>query len=116
MMFVSPTFARKLLTISSKRSWPTSTQSVWRIVLVLILLSPSLETSSGGRAFSIRLAAGVLWTGTRRCISTLAAAEEAMGFTGWASTRGRELLESGRGGPERSGSGMTIDSPQEGQF
>src|SRR6266478_2678865 len=90
-------------------------QSVWRMVLVRIFLSASLATSSGARGFSMRLSEGVLWTGTRRCISTLAAAEEAMGLTGrWASRRGKAELESGPGRESRPG--MTMTSRQEGQL
>src|SRR6266436_4220140 len=90
-------------------------QSVWRMVLVRIFLSASLATSSGARGFSMRLSEGVVWTGTRRCISTLAAAEEAMGLTGrWASRRGKAELESGPGRESRPG--MTMTSPQEGQL
>src|SRR5438552_3344011 len=93
-------------------------QSVWRMVLVRIFLSMSLAaTSSGGKGFSIKLSVGVLWTGTRKCISTLAAAEEAMGLMGAGPTRGTGESESmpGREATD-SGSGITIASPQEGQL
>src|SRR5258707_13880331 len=92
-------------------------QSVCRMVLVWTVLSASLAASRGINGFSIKLAAGVLWTGTRRCISTLAAAEEAIVLIGCASMRapwgspftpGRETAA--------SGAGITIASPQEGQL
>src|SRR5207248_336647 len=104
MMLASPTLARNLVTISSNLSWPTSMHSPWRMVLVWMVLSASLAASSGMRGFSIKLAAGVEWTGTRKCISILAAAEEEIGFDGLAakrgapesvSTPGRETADSG---------------------
>jgi hypothetical protein len=59
------------------------------MVFTFIFLSESFAAnSSGASGFSIRLAAGVLWTGTRRCISTFAAADEAIGLIGAASSRG----------------------------
>src|SRR5439155_24497846 len=74
-------------------------------------------TSSGTSGFSIRLAVGVLCTGTRRCISTLAAAEEAIGLMGWPSMRGAPARLSCPGRKAlRSGPGMTIDWPQDGQL
>src|SRR5215831_5002622 len=117
MILGSPTFPRKLVTTSSNLSWPTSMQSVCLIVLTRILLSVSFAAaSSGTRGFSIRLAAGVLWTGTRKCISTFAAAEDEIGFTGAPSRRGAARPSN----PGRitlfSGAGITIDSPQEGQL
>src|SRR5438477_1596157 len=93
-------------------------QSVCLIVLTLIFFSESLAAASNGTSgFSIKLAAGVLWTGTRRCISTFAAAEEAMGLTGLASMRGGPGRLSAPGRTTlRSGVGMTMASPQDGQL
>src|ERR1051325_6049006 len=82
MMFDSPILARNALTNSSNLSWPTSMQSVWRIVLIRIFLSvPFAATSSGGNGFAIRLSVGVARTGTLRCVSVFAAAELAMALT-----------------------------------
>src|SRR3989442_9997761 len=92
-------------------------QSVWRMVLVRIFLSASFAASRGTSGFSIKLSVGVLWTGTRRCISTLAAAEEAIGLTGCGSSRGPPSLESPPGWETTgSGPGITMASPQEGQL
>src|ERR1019366_298580 len=114
----SPIFIRKFDTTSSNLSCPTSMQSVCLMVLTRIFLSDSFAaTSSGASGFSIKLAVGVLWTGTRRCISTFAAAEEAIGLTGWTSTRGAPgaLSIPGRFATS-SGVGITMVSPQEGQL
>src|ERR1019366_9420970 len=118
IMLDSPIFSRKLDTTSSNLSWPTSTQSVCLIVLMRIFLSVVLAaTSSGTRGFTIKLSVGDVRTGTRRCISTFAAADEAMALTGWtssfsppgtASTPGRLTTD--------SGFGMIIASPQDGQL
>jgi len=56
--------------------------------LHLAVGNPWQRPPSGTSGFSIKLAAGVLCTGTRKCISTLAAAEGGDGFTGLASMRG----------------------------
>ena len=72
-------------------------------------LSPTTRAPSGGLALDIKGSAGVLRTGTFRCFSTLAAAEEAMGLAvrlGTSSSRESD----GFCGPE----GMVIVSPQEG--
>src|SRR5437879_8002335 len=92
-------------------------QAVWRIVVTRIFLSDSLAAnSSGAFGFSIRLSEGVWCTGTLRCISTLAAAEEAIALMGLAITRGPLPSE---GPPGRSipapGSGIIIGSPHDGQ-
>src|ERR1051325_1103629 len=113
IMLVSPTFARKLLTTSSNLSCPTSMQSVWRMVLVRIFLSDSFAaTSSGALGFSIRLSDGLAWTGTLRCISIFAAADDAMGLTGCPASCGMVTELGGRA----EAAGMTIFSPQEGQL
>src|SRR5262249_46635662 len=116
IMLASPTLPRKLETNSSKRSWPTSIQSVCLIVFTRIFLSVSFAaTSIGGSGLEVRLS-DVLLEGTRRCSSTFAAAEEEMGLAG--------LPPVGSGGsvgmPPRpatiASSGMTMDSPQDGQL
>lgn len=72
------------------------------------LLGGDFERRAG---FSMRLAAGLSCTGTFRCISTLAAADEEMGLTGCAGSAGTGAA-AGRGlGAE----GMTIFSEHEGQ-
>src|SRR2546422_696020 len=117
-MLDSPIFTKKFVTTSSNLSWPTSMQSVCFIVFTRIFLSVSLAaTSRGARGFVIKLAAGVLCTGTRKCISTLAAAEEEIGFTGAPSIRGAPATLSNPGRITLfSGDGITMCSPQEGQF
>src|SRR5579859_7143148 len=89
-------------------------QSVCLMVLTRIFLSVSLAaTSIGGKGLAIRLSAALL-EGTRKCNSTFAAAEEAIGLA---------VGRPGSGGsvgmprpPPASESGMIIDSPQEGQL
>src|SRR5207245_2962047 len=92
-------------------------QSVCLMVLTRIFLSASLATSNGANGFSIKLSVGVLRTGTRRWSSTFAAAEEAIGLMGCASTRGDTGSAST---PDReitdSGSGIMMVAPQEGQL
>src|SRR5258708_19621828 len=115
-MLSSPTLLKKLLTTSSNLSWPTSTQSVCRMVLVRIFLSASLANSSGASGFSIKLSVGNLRTGTFRCISIFAAADEAMGLMGLASTRGAWAASGTALGTGDAGMGITMASPQEGQL
>src|SRR4051812_35098672 len=98
-------------------------QSVWRMVFTRIFLSEFFAaTSSGARGLAMRLSE-VLRTGTLRCISTLAAAEEAMGFAGFNVSDGAPAKV---GRPPRGlsvpfvrvplapGSGMVIFSSHEG--
>src|SRR5215475_5918131 len=115
IMFVSPTLPRKLETNSSKRSWPTSMQSVCLIVLTRIFLSVSLAaTSIGGNGLAIRLSVALL-EGTLRCSSTFAAAEEEMGLAGLAVGSGGSVGMQPRPATI-AGSGITMDSPQDGQL
>src|SRR6516225_1907604 len=117
IMFGSPTFSRKLVTNSSNLSWPTSMQSVCLMVFTRIFRSDSLAaTSSGARGLAMRTS-GALLEGTRRCISTLAAAEAAMGLAGLAAMRAPDSSGERVGIPRGTtlGSGITIVSPQEGQ-
>src|ERR1043166_1775099 len=83
------------------------------MVLTRIFLSDSFAaTSSGASGFSMSMAPGLLWTGTLRCISTFAAADEEIGLTGCAPpcvTRGPE-------GGLVDPCGMTIFSPHAGQL
>src|SRR6266850_5740422 len=113
--FVSPTLLRKFETTSSNLSCPTSMQSVCLIVLTLIFLSDSFAvTSKGASGFSINISL-VLWTGTLRCISTFAAADDAMGLMGPPPTCGSPAPARINGREALSGEGITIDSPHEGQ-
>src|SRR6266850_476414 len=87
-MFGSPTFPRKFVTTSSNLSCPTSMQSVWRIVFTRIFLSVSLAVaSSGGNGLEISISV-VLCTGTLRCLSILAAADDAIGLDGFSVADG----------------------------
>src|SRR5579883_1166709 len=116
MIFGSPTLSRKLLTTSSNLSCPTSTQSVCLMVLTRILRSDSLAATSNGARGLAMSTSGALLDGTRKCISTFAAAEDAIGLEGLAPMRasgGRVGMPPGWG--TMLGSGMTMDSPQEGQ-
>ena len=79
------------MTNSSNLSWPTSMQSVWRMVFTRIFLSLVLAAASRGtRGLAMRLSE-VFRTGTLRCSSTLAAAEEAIGFAGFNVSAGVPL-------------------------
>src|SRR5689334_19018100 len=63
-------------------------QSVWRMVFTRIFLSVDFAAaSSGTRGLAIKLSE-VLRTGTLRCISTLAAADDAIGFAGFKVSDG----------------------------
>jgi len=100
-----PTLVRKFVTTSSNLSW-TDLDAIgvfdgFDLHLAVGILGSDLQRHQ--RLFN-QLAAGVLCPVTRKCISTLAAAEEAMGFTGLASMRrasgrlsapGRSTLRSG---------------------
>src|SRR5437763_14964133 len=116
MILDSPTLRRKLVTTSSNRSWPTSMQSVCLMVLTRILRSDSLAATSKGANGLAMSTSGALLDGTRRCISTLAAAEDAIAFEGFGTTRA-PVCSGGRvGRPEPgAGSGIVIRSPHEGQ-
>src|SRR5580692_3187953 len=79
MMFGSPTSFRNLVTTSSNLSWPDSTHAICRMVWERICLpAPRATASNGGFALTISLSPGVSRTGTLRCISILAAADELM--------------------------------------
>src|SRR6266516_3040064 len=81
MMFSWPIFARNSLTTLSKLSCPSSMQSVRRMVLTRILFSVSLAaTSSGGGGFLMSTSVGASCTGTLKCFSSRAAADEAIGL------------------------------------
>src|SRR6185369_1123086 len=72
---------------------------------------------SGARGLAIRMPAALL-LGTRKCIYTFAAAEEAIALTGLALIRGADSSGLKVGMPACGttlGSGMIIASPQEGQ-
>src|SRR5688572_9105062 len=86
-------------------------QSVWRIVFTFIFRSDSrAATSSGVAGFVMRLAAGLSCTGTLRCISTLAAAEEAMALPGGPPDGGRGAAAA------LAAWGITIFSEHDGQL
>src|SRR5260221_8203802 len=116
-IFGSPTLIRKLVTNSSNLSCPTSMQSVCLMVLTRILRSDSFAaTSKGARGFAISIW-GALFEGTRKCISTLAAADAAIAFDGFGASRTPACSGGSVGRPEPGafGSGMMIGWPHEGQ-
>src|SRR5580658_7596090 len=98
MMLVSPISHKNWVTFSSNLSCPDSMQLAWRMVWMRIFLpAPLTTTSSGGFGLVIRLSPGLSRTGTFRCISTLAAAEELMELgTVWVGKS--PLLPPGGGG------------------
>src|SRR5437763_14169735 len=114
-MFGSPILTKKFEITSSNLSCPTSMQSVCLMVLTFIFLSLSLAaTSRGARGFSMRAATGVLWSGTLRCLSIFAAAEDCMGLRP-GGNEGMAISLLGRA-PGELGEGIPIASPQEGQL
>src|ERR1039457_3140310 len=73
MRFDSPTSCRNADTLSSNRAWPFSMHDARRMVRMRTRLpAPFCTTSNGGFALAISDSAGLSWTGTFRCISTLA--------------------------------------------
>src|SRR5712671_5937842 len=77
--FGSPTSPKNFATTSSNLSWPDSTHAACLMVCERSCLpAPRTTASNGGFALTINVSVGVLRTGTLRCISTLAAADELM--------------------------------------
>src|SRR5208282_2272520 len=83
----------------------------WRIVRVRIFLSAALVATTRGTAFFTRDSPGVSRTGTLRCISILAAADEAMGLRGCKPASG-----GGAGAASGGLFGIVIFAPQVGHL
>src|SRR5260221_11090988 len=114
MMLDPPTSFRNSGQTSSNLSWPDSTHLSWRIVRTRICLSPLVFAPSGAAAFLMSFSPGLSLTGTLRCISPFAAADDAM-------TLGARLNLCGSSGGAGvvavlvDFAGMVIFSPQDGQ-
>src|SRR5471030_2704887 len=77
-MFASPISFRNSVTLSSNLSWPDSMQLARLIVRMRMRFSPAIFAPGGGVFLTIRAAVGWSPSGTLRCFSTFAAADEEM--------------------------------------
>src|ERR1039458_6850676 len=116
MRLGSPTSCKNSVTFSSNLSWPASMHMLWRIVRTRTFLPVPLATASnGGFGLAMRTSPGLSRTGTLRCISILAAADEAMVWLALeAPPTGPPGADSGAGGV--AADGIVIFAPHDGHW
>src|SRR5471032_1882849 len=107
-MFASPISLRNSVTFWSNLSWPDSMQLACLIVWMRMRFSPLVFLApSGGFVLAISTAVGLSPTGTLRCLSIFAAADDEMTL---AARLGAGAASAGGAGFFTGGSGMVMVS------